>query len=356
MTKVTYQRKTKEEKQAQLKILSEQLNQQIDQFVESPEILREYVRFSKNFHQYSLKNRLMIHRQSKSAQFVGSYKYWKEKGYSVKKGEKGMQVFVPRTEKTFSRDGKQYISVKFATIQEKRLIAEGKLKTTNQMIGVSVGHVFDISQTNMPLNEYPEYLSREAISKEDFNYQNLLKAGKQYSESKNISITYQDLPINVGGYYQYDKKSIVLNNQYENENLFSVLIHELAHSQLHDGSELSRNEKEVQAQAVAELVKHYYELPSSDHDLSYLKSYTQKMSSEERFSLIEQTLNVVTELTTTIDDYLVNQVTHEQTRENYQLESNFNHSDKESPQNTNDNGQQHYSKQRKTNKALDLSL
>ncbi len=76
-------------------LLVEQANKKIDKVFNSPEDIKEYLSFMSKFYNYSFKNSILIEEQFRGARAVGSFAFWKEKGYVVNKGEKGIKILVP---------------------------------------------------------------------------------------------------------------------------------------------------------------------------------------------------------------------------------------------------------------------
>jgi len=91
----------------------------------------KFARFIRQFHNYSVFNRLMIYHQNPDATRVAGFRTWKSTGRFVRKGERGMKIIAPRTRKKKETDQ--------ATGEEKeRIIITGFIPVT----------VFDISQTD----------------------------------------------------------------------------------------------------------------------------------------------------------------------------------------------------------------
>jgi hypothetical protein len=72
--------------------------------------MKEYLDFMSKFYNYSPRNSALIQKQFRGAEAVGSFTFWKNKGYSVQKGEKGIKIVVPTKYETFEREreGKKY--------------------------------------------------------------------------------------------------------------------------------------------------------------------------------------------------------------------------------------------------------
>ena len=62
----------------------------------------EFLQFSSKFsYAYSPRNMMLIAQQQRGALLCKSFKAWKELGYSVKKGEHGMEAVRPYTDHYF---------------------------------------------------------------------------------------------------------------------------------------------------------------------------------------------------------------------------------------------------------------
>lgn len=55
----------------------------------------EFLIFSSRFPRYSIRNQMLIYKQNPYAMFVAGFEQFKEMGYFVLKGEKGMRIWVP---------------------------------------------------------------------------------------------------------------------------------------------------------------------------------------------------------------------------------------------------------------------
>lgn len=142
-------RKTFEQKREEVKQLTEKMNESIDSYFQSEEKLAEYLQFMTQFHQYSLRNTALIQRQFEGAQAVGSYNFWKEKGFQVQKGERALKILVPnKSAPKFKDENGKWKNTKYANEQEKEKIEKGKLEERKSKLYFSAGSVFDVSQTN----------------------------------------------------------------------------------------------------------------------------------------------------------------------------------------------------------------
>ena len=224
-------------------------------FTNKPESIVEYLKFQSKFYQYSTKNTMLIQSQNPKANFCGSFKFFKEKGYSILKGEKAMQVFVP-TLKTFLDlpDGEK-VSLSEATKEQKADYKAGKLKY-HKTLYFKVGNVFDISQTDCPTSDYPKYLDLGYTSEQ---HKTLFNALKSYSEEKlncpvqesaYSSLTYR-------GLYSITNNEIQISRNFDDTTKLSILSHELGHALLHSAitplgnPDLPSPQREFEADAVS---------------------------------------------------------------------------------------------------------
>lgn len=202
------------------------------------EEFKNFLKFSSNFHKYSLNNRILIQLQMPNATKVASFLKWKELGRNVKKGEKSIRILAPIMKKTQVMNN------------------DGKMEDKISGIWFKTVPVFDISQTEG--EAVPEWNIRPSLENDDDKGLYALLTKK--AESRNIIVSEKELngPLGVsyGGRVEIDSRQ----NQVSK---FLTLIHEIAHEILHKGSEsknLSRNDKECQAEATAYIVASHFGL------------------------------------------------------------------------------------------------
>ena len=98
--------------------------------------LLKYLATVSKFHNYSMRNLLLIWQQNEDATMVAGFRAWQKLGRTVKKGEKGIGIFAPMPFKKKERDPNE---TQNKSTKEKE----------NQMMGFRVVHVFDISQLSL---------------------------------------------------------------------------------------------------------------------------------------------------------------------------------------------------------------
>lgn len=143
-----YQKATAEgaktEQQEKLNEAMTLLEQGIDSILDS-EGFAAYLKTMARFHNYSFRNVLMILAQRPEATQVAGYKTWQTLSRQVRKGEKGLIIFVPHKKRV-----RESPDPNATQPQEKK-------EPVHILTGYGLGRVFDISQTDGdPLPEPPE--------------------------------------------------------------------------------------------------------------------------------------------------------------------------------------------------------
>jgi hypothetical protein len=108
----------------------------------------KFLKFSKNFHNYSFNNIVLIFSQMENATQVAGFKKWQSMGRKLKKGAKGIQIIYPIKRKYTSKiEGQSSILDDDEKKPETQTIEYFTYRPT---------YVFDISQTvgdSMPLED-----------------------------------------------------------------------------------------------------------------------------------------------------------------------------------------------------------
>lgn len=263
------------------KKLLERLNNRIDSVKQSAEF-KEMLQFLGKFHNYSYQNSILIQLQKPDATYVAGYKQWQDKfNRHVKKGERAISILAPFTYK------KKITAEKNISGQLKEIEKEVK------RIYFRPVNVFDVSQTEGdPMPDLD-------ISVAD-DYSRLYNPLAQYTEFKEIILTLKRLPEALKGYSRGGE--IVLNKILNQTERAGVLVHELGHELLHkDGSsELSKEVKEMEAEAAAFVVMDHYgvDIKSDKYLALYKESYDLKQS-------LKRIDNLASEIINFCDDYLI---------------------------------------------------
>lgn len=218
-----------------------------ESYRQDPEQIAEVLAFSSRFYQYSVRNTMLIYGQNEHATYVQSFQAWKRMGASVKKGEKGLKVYVP-VQATLLKIEDKLVPLEYATKEQKARYHAGEIESVTKQ-RFKIGNVFDISQTDFPVELYPTLYSMGYPSE---LHQKLSEVLSVYAkEELNCPVEVGDLKsIALYGYYQLQDNKIMLNEKMEDTQRLSTLSHELGHAILHkdpQGKPLSQIEMEADA-------------------------------------------------------------------------------------------------------------
>lgn len=286
------------------------VNEELARLTASEEEIKELLNFKNRFHQYSLRNMTLVQKQFKGAVAVGSFQFWKEQGFHVKKGEKGIEVLVPVTVQVFeTKDGKSK-SIKYATKEEQEKIKRGEIKVM-PITRFKVGHVFDITQTNAQMSDLPKLFPKRWLDGEVKNYQLLYQGLEKIGRSigSTISISKEELGSSRGHTLIWTK-DIELNKRNSELQNIKTILHELGHAKLHtreNYQRYSRQEQEFQAELIAYAVCSYFDLDVSDYSLPYLKGWTKNTGIPTRTQLLVEVYETAQSFINSLENYLVEQ-------------------------------------------------
>lgn len=233
----------------------------ISTLVDSAEWAR-YLAVQARFHQYSFGNTLLILAQRPDATRVMAYgrkdsrsgcplSGWLALGRQVRKGEHGIQIWVPHTVMTdvTDADGRKVINP-----------ATGKPRRREKLVGWGIGYVFDVSQTDgEPL---PEPVAVLAGEDEHGVFDALAKvAGK-------LGFTVESADLGaVNGRTEFDPDVITIHSGRPPVQRVKTLAHELAHAILHrevakaGRYQMERGRCELEAESVAFVVLGSLDMP-----------------------------------------------------------------------------------------------
>ncbi len=258
--------KSREEIQQEINLTLARLQQGV-QDVFTSENYRNYLQFFARTHNYSFNNTILILSQLPTASLCASFQTWKSLKCPVKRGETGIKILVPipyRTEMLIDckdQQGNTLINAD-GTVQQQRVYVE--------RTAFRLGNVFDVSQVN---GEIPS-LSHELTG----TNKGFAKAIKELMANSDIPIAYDKSLADTGsnGYYHITEHRIALRCGMSANQTMKTLIHEKAHSLLHNGTGIkySRNEAEVQAESIAFVVSEVLGLDTSEYSFGYIASWS----------------------------------------------------------------------------------
>ncbi|PEC10053.1 LPD25 domain-containing protein [Bacillus toyonensis] len=307
--KKKYQTKSPEEKKEAVKALTKKMEKNVEGYFRTPGDLKEYLTFMAKFYHYSPSNISLIQSQFQGASAVGSFSFWKEKGFPVKKGEKGIQILVPnRTVAKFKDKEGTWKSVTKASEQEKKQIESKSVEVMPGRLYFAVGHVFDVSQTNAKAEDLPRIFPNRWLDGSVTDYKSLYKGMEAIAEKNGVKIIEpkQELGVAKGVSYTLTKE-VALNPRNSELQNVKTLLHELAHAKLHTAEthmNYTAPEKEFQAEMTAYAVSSYFGIDTSEYSLGYLASWTQGKEMKDKTKLLKEVHETSIEFIETIENTL----------------------------------------------------
>lgn len=280
--------------------ITEQLEKGINDMFTSEKYMR-YLNTMSKFHGYSLNNTLLIALQNPQASLIAGFKSW-ERNFDrhVKRGEKGIKILAPspytkkvRQEKVNPDTGEIILDKNGNPVKE-----ETEIKFT----AFRVVSVFDVSQTEG--KELPSMAHN--LNEKIKDYTLYVEALKQVAQ---VPIEFKDIEGETHGYYNRATERIAIKGGMSESQTVKTMIHEIAHSILHndnvpDAKEKDRQTKEVEAESVAYTVCKHFGIDSSDYSFGYIAGWSADKELNELKSSLETIRKTSSELITGIEDKL----------------------------------------------------
>ena len=271
-----------------LKEITEKLEAGIKGIFDS-EQYKSYLKTLAKFHNYSFNNCMLIALQKPDASHVGGFNFWKdEMKRPVMKGEKGIKILAPAPFKTTK-------TVDAVDAKGKPVFGkDGKREKMEQEITVpafKIVSVFDVSQTDgEPL---PEIGVDELTGSVD-KYKEFLAS---LEKSSPVPVGFETIKNGAKGFYHQEDKRIVLNEGMGELQTLKTLIHEIAHSRLHDIDKNApkdtprpdRRTREVEAESIAYTVCQHYGLDTSDYSFGYVADW----SGDKQLDVLKTSLDTI---------------------------------------------------------------
>ncbi|EPC8411926.1 LPD25 domain-containing protein [Bacillus thuringiensis] len=307
--KKKYQTKSPEEKKEAVQALTKKMEKSVEGYFRTPGDLKEYLTFMAKFYHYSPSNISLIQSQFQGASAVGSFSFWKEKGFPVKKGEKGIKILVPnRTVAKFKDKEGTWKTVTKANEEEKKQIESKNVEVIPGRLYFAVGHVFDLSQTNAKAEDLPRIFPNRWLEGSVTDYQSFYKGMEAIAEKNGVKIIEpkQELGVAKGVSYTLTKE-VALNPRNSELQNVKTLLHELAHAKLHTAEthmNYTAPEKEFQAEMTAYAVSSYFGIDTSEYSLGYLASWTQGKEMKDKTRLLKEVHETSIEFIETIENTL----------------------------------------------------
>ena len=236
------------------------LEEGVKDFMET-DAYKSYLRAVGKFHNYSMNNVMLITMQRPDATLVAGYNTWKKSfNRNVKRGEKGLKIIAPMPVSVEKEEDRvdQYGN----TYKEKVTVTVPRFRAVT---------VFDVSQTDGdPLPD----ISPAELKNEVNNYSAFLKAVEKASD---VPINFIGIEGSAKGYFNVANNEISVAKGMSESQTLKTLIHEIAHSVLHNkdngGVFIDTKTKEVQAESVAFSVCSHFGIDTSEYTFPYVTAW-----------------------------------------------------------------------------------
>ena len=247
-----------------VKEITDKLEAGIQALFES-EAFKNYLKTLSKFHDYSLNNTILIAMQKPDATLVAGYTAWQKNfGRQVQKGE----IMVP---------------------------------------AFKVVNVFDVSQTDgKPLPT----IGVDELEGNVTNYELFFEALKRACP---VPVDFEQISSGAKGYYHTVEQRIALQEGMSEVQTVKTMIHEMAHQKLHsidpkdlppEEPRLTRNAKEVEAEAIAYTVSQHYGIETSDYSFAYIAGWSKDKDTPELKASLDRIRQAANEMIMAIDDHV----------------------------------------------------
>ena len=276
------------------KALAEHLKEGMKNYLDS-EQFKSFLDTMSKFHNYSLNNIHLLKMQNPNVSQVASFNKWKtDFDRTVKKGSKALKIWVPYQVKTS------------IPVHQKELDftpAENEMEQKEIIVTrFKLGNVFDVSQTEG--KELPKAINELTGDVKD--YEDLYRAAKAVSTDNQVPISFEETKReSTNGYYSPDENRIVISKELKGqEQILKTIFHEMAHADLHRGSNAQYGDdqyrkQELQAESVAYVVANHFGFDTSSYSFGYLAIWAKDKNGFE--DMVEQLQVVQKEAKSLID-------------------------------------------------------
>lgn len=256
---------------ADIKEITKKLEEGVQSVFDSDNF-KNYLTAMSKFHNYSLNNTLLIYSQRHDASLVAGFRKWQNDfERTVKKGEKAIWILAPIAHKS------------------KRVDKDGNEEEVvwNSFRPV---HVFDVSQTEG--KDLPMYNIADLDGDVD-GYETTMKKLEALSP---VPVFFDTIDGDAHGYFSPSNKEIVIDDMMSESQTIKTTIHEIAHAMLHANSDLSSEDKEIQAEAVAYVVSQHLGLDTAEYSFGYIAGW----SGGKDIKMLQKHLEVIRKTADTI--------------------------------------------------------
>lgn len=260
------------QKKTQTQQILERLEKGVSEVFESDQY-KQYLQVMSKFHSYSYNNILLIAMQCPGATMVAGYESWQRLfKRHVSKGEKAIKILAPCPyKKVIMQDVTDPITHQPLKNSNGEVIKE---KVQIMVPAFRPVSVFDVSQTEgEPL---PEMATVQELLGEVDGFDILQEIVESMAP---CAVYHKDIEGSAKGYYSPADNQIVIKNGLSQQQEIKTMIHEIAHSLLHNSEKMkdkkiSRNDMEVQAESVAYTVCSALGIDTSDYSFGYIAGWS----------------------------------------------------------------------------------
>ncbi len=284
-----------------VKEITDKLEAGLKELFES-EKYKSYLSTMSKFHNYSFNNTLLIAMQKPEATLVAGYQAW-QKNFErhVNKGEKAIRILAPAPYKIKEERDKLDPVTGEMMFDENGMPQKEETEVT--IPAFRAVSVFDVSQTDgKPI---PELEVNELLSTVE-GYEDFVQALMNISP---VPIAFEDIPGDSKGYFSTAEKRIAVQENMSESQTLKTMVHEVAHSRLHD-KEVNqsmdipvkdRNTKEVEAESVAFTVCQHFGIDTYDYSFGYIAGWSSGRNMKELKSSLDTIRKTASELITGIE-------------------------------------------------------
>jgi hypothetical protein len=238
--------------------LVERLHAQVAALITSDD-WQAWLAVAARFHRYSVNNLMLIYSQNPDATHVAGYRRWQSLGRNVRRGERGIRILAPCTQRRTTIDDDS-----------------GETRTRTVLRGFRVASVFDIAQTEgepLPTIALPTLVDGDAPA-------GLLEC--LVAEITSAGFAYQRGPLpsphdTANGLTDYTTRTVSVRQDLPDGHAVKTTAHELAHVLLHGPdrtADMTRGCVEVEAESVAYVVCNAWGLDPAGYTFPYVAGWS----------------------------------------------------------------------------------
>lgn len=300
------------DKKIAIKEITDKLEQGIQDLFTS-EKYKKYLNTMSKFHNYSPNNLILIAMQKPDASHIAGFQSW-QKNFDrhVKKGEKGIKILAPSPYQiTVNKEVKDANGLAVIGQDGRPEMQEVKMTVPAYKLAT----VFDVSQTEG--KELPTITQELTGNVKNFDL--FINAVEGISH---VPIRYENISSGAKGYFSPGNQEIVINEGMPKMQTVKTLVHELAHSKLHDVKanpdfiKKDQRTREVEAESVAYTVCKYYGLKTDEYSFGYIGAWSSSKELPELKKSLDTIRNAAADIIDGIDERLIelqkNQLTMKQ--------------------------------------------